>query len=458
MTTNIGKDDKFLGYPAIKLRDLLKVWERGKRTPNEIAQDKTLGLSANACAAMLSEAHERGFMEFDEYGQIDLSDAGRAVAWASAQKRSSKTAADKVLGAILDNAMKLSKDENAPIEIDQIWLFGSYVNPAKDEIGDLDIAFSTRKRPFAADMSWREINAVIDANYPGLLPESVDPWRQERHWVNRMLFGKRKHPLISATDIDILKDLHQPCRLVYDNSQGGVVAAVDYPHHPDSLQRGSHVRERLHMPDLSTNLAPFEPTSARIQMSARNMATEAPCVIGYDRMSKEDLAKLASAPLDGKGSFAFVVDDTGGRAIFHVTREADLSGDVWQYRMRIDAVQMPKKFDFGHYTARIYAECVGAFFGADVLRLVDRRAAMGLKVLLECDLDMGVNSRNACEFIDLMQNETALLVSDQLACTRLPEEYMHGIEIFWGGESQFGWSEMEESADDMVQISEPCAS
>jgi hypothetical protein len=29
---------------------------------------------------------------------------------------------------------------------------------------------------------------------------------------------------------------------------------------------------------------------------------------------------------------------------------------------------------------------------------------------------------------------------------------MHGIEIFWGGESQFGWSEMYESADDMVQI------
>lgn len=455
MTTNIGKDDKFLGYPAIKLRDLLKVWERGKRTPNEIAKDKALGLSANACAAMLSESYERGFMEFDEYGRMDLSDAGRAVAWASAQKRSSKNAADKVLGTILDNAMKLSKDENAPIEIDQIWLFGSYVNPAKADIGDLDIAFSTRKRPFAADMSWREINAVIDDNYPGLLPESVDPWRQGRHWVNRMLFGKRKHPLISATDIDTLKDLHQPCRLVYDNSQGGVVAAVDYPHHPDSRRRESHVRERLHMPDLSTNLAPFELTSARIQMSARNMAVEAPCVIGYDRMTEEDLEKLASAPLDGKGSFAFVADDTGGRAIFHVTREVDLSGDVWQYRMNIDAVQMPKKFDFGHYTARTYAECIGAFFGADVLRLADRRAAMGLNVSIDCDLAMDINSRNASEFIDQMQNETALLVSDDLTSVRLPEKYMHGIEIFWGGEPQFGWCVIDESAEDAGQISEP---
>jgi hypothetical protein len=34
---------------------------------------------------------------------------------------------------------------------------------------------------------------------------------------------------------------------------------------------------------------------------------------------------------------------------------------------------------------------------------------------------------------------------------------MHGIEIFWGGESQFGWSEMDEGTDDMVQVSEPCA-
>lgn len=100
MTTQINRDDKFLGFPATRLKTLLASWEKGNNYPSGLSDLKALSLTNGACAAFLGESLHRKYIDIGHHeGRtieesrerrlqfLELTRAGEAIVSASARKR-----------------------------------------------------------------------------------------------------------------------------------------------------------------------------------------------------------------------------------------------------------------------------------------------------------------------------------------------------------------------------------
>ncbi|MFS8053254.1 hypothetical protein QD357_10490 [Rhizobium sp. BR 317] len=268
MTVILDKSVEFLGFPASKLQTVLGAWVRAGAWPNTVSDNKKAELRGGVVSAMLGEAWLRGLISTVGHerkeaadGRLSLTEAGATLVTAQKRGRTAKEKAGKVLKGLLDRAQKLSQDAEAPAAADRIWVFGSYVNPEKTEVGDLDVAIECGRTgvvPYGG-----AIGEYIKKHYPGIVPEDSGDWKRgrfESSFLSKMLYGARRHPLISETDIGILKDLHCPCALVFDRERGGIIEPEYFEHHPDSKRRGDNIYERQVMPDLGVAGTAFEPT------------------------------------------------------------------------------------------------------------------------------------------------------------------------------------------------------
>lgn len=460
MTTQINRDDKFLGFPATRLKTLLASWEKGNNYPSGLSELKALSMTNGACAAFLGEAMHRKYIDIghregrtiDESRErrlqfLELTSAGEAIVSASARKRTAKAKATKVLDDILRQATRLANDAHAPTAVDQIWVFGSFIDDAKADVGDLDIVITRKGTGVLQENGYAEINAQIAKFYPGVVPQSTEYFRREEVWFDRMLYGKRKDPLIAANSIHILVGLHRPCRLVYDAALGGRITPKDYPHHPNSTKRAKSIKERLVMPDLDIKEDTFVPTTAAVHMWAPEMDEGRPAVIGTRRLSENEIAYYGNRHLDGHNGFALVAGEGDQRALFHVTRETELEGDRWFYRMKVEAVHLGKDFD--QKTCRWHSpvSMLDDLFGADILRLAHHRHSHQSYATLDFELGF-------CERCDRMPAFKSDLfnhlryVLNRREKVLLPEAYRFGVDIIWEDEFQFGYVEPEQFDDE----------
>ena len=258
MTTQIDSTAKFLGWPVSKLRALLKSYHVGKNSFLDYGCLAPVKLTGGAAAGLLGEALARGLIgRVDAEGDpspdagFSLTMAGRAVAAATALKRTRKATARKVLDRLLHNAVALSGEAAAPIKVARIWVFGSYIDPSRDDVGDLDVVIETYFTGIEGTASYTRRLAYITERYPEFLPAVFksqliqDP---DGHFINRMLYGTRKPALLAPNDIETLTSLGCPCALFFDNAKGGIIEPEYHRRHPASHGRADHIREKLVMP------------------------------------------------------------------------------------------------------------------------------------------------------------------------------------------------------------------
>ncbi|MCV9964939.1 hypothetical protein OIU34_23885 [Pararhizobium sp. BT-229] len=375
MTTQINKGDLFLGLPTTKLKAVLNAFEKGKRHPAAIGQTSKIQMTPGLVAAMVGESRERGLIEMRmprgaENGPAAwirpaLTDAGEAVASASARKRSSKQAAAVVLDDILRNAQCLLKDKKAPMEVEQIWVFGSFVDPDKPDVGDLDVAITERRKDGFREMSVPDMARHIDRHYPGIVPDSVDIIDADDHFLRRMVYGTRKHPLVSPCSFHVMQGLHRPCALVFDRQRGGIIPPQHYSHHPDSKGRSDKTRNRLVMPNLSEATESFSLTHAEI-LSRRFL---------HGGHGGDDLI-TDTTDLDGRHRFAVSLDSEDGTTsvTVQVTRKVSLEAGTWHYDCEVSLASTLE--NAAAITSRQedrLTMIVGTIYAADILRLADRR-------------------------------------------------------------------------------------
>lgn len=260
MTTHLDSSIRILGFPVSKLKALLTSWERTDKVVGELAGLADVSVSPGAAAALMGEAWRLGLIDFVNADgplgiptrRVGLTDAGLAFVSSKFSARTPKAKATKVLDSILDRAQALMDDDEAPIKPNQIWVFGSYVKPEKDDVGDLDIVV-TRKDTGLVELA--KMQNYVDQKYPGLLPDSLDrrQWRAGWYFLNRMVYGERKNPLVAPNDIFTLIDMHEPCALYFDAARGGRIEPEFHDHHPDSNGRGAGIRDPLVMPALDAS-------------------------------------------------------------------------------------------------------------------------------------------------------------------------------------------------------------
>jgi len=451
MTTHITKADTFLGFPATKLRTMLTSWEKGRCEPHELSGLKSLNFTTGACAAFLGECFDRKFIVVGYPDGLDepedrrgppilkLSDAGTAIAAASARKRAPKDKAAAALERLVANAERISRDKNALLLVDQIWVFGSFIDDTKQDVGDLDVVVTTRSNEKLKGLDLKARLAHLRKHYPGVVPEHVMFYYREEEWVKRMIYGTRRDPLVAPNSMHNLVGMHRPCRQVYDHGRGGRIAPEDHPHHPDSSERADYMKDRLVMPDLGGFPENFQFIPASVYMWPAEIVSGVPAVIGERALSPPDLARYGSRPLDGRDGMAAVLEGETGKALFHIGRTVEFTDDIWTYRLTIDAVHVPRGFAMSRWRLHEFTEMIGGLFNGDILRLADRRAKLGVYPEIVADLDFCEKSARFHELVDRMQIVTAEPWSSKRGET-LPAEYRYAINLWWSGEMQFGYS------------------
>ncbi|MCS4089319.1 hypothetical protein [Rhizobium sp. BK176] len=441
MTTNIDRKETFLGHSLTKLKTLLLAWEKGNRHPGSLGRLSNVSLSSGAVTAVISDAYDRGLFETSppfgfpqdvasghRFLETKLSDAGLAVASASARKRSSKDAAGRVLNDLIERADALNRDPKGVQRVEKIWVFGSFIDPAKSDVGDLDIVVETSMRAKLFGAGIDRINHHIEKHYPGVVPESIDWFRKERHWLGKMLYGPRRHALIAESSLHILKDLNCPCRLAFDASRGGIVPPIDYPHHPQSTGRGDNIRDRLVMPQLGEPVTDFRVTDASVFHEV--LRTSFRPITSKDGLSLAVSRLTGDRVLDGRNGFAVDIQVEGDtKAVLYVSRSLEMtSEDQWNYRLNVESIYQSRDC---HLHDRDFARAcgmIGDLFNADVARLANHRERTGVYPEIFADIELCQRTGRMAGFVEEMRDHFVSLCGDAYRPALLPEKQRYGIE------------------------------
>lgn len=268
MGTNIPKGAHFIGVPLLKARNILAAWRSGNGLDaHAIAIRKNVDVEVPTVMAVLDEFQDRGLIgaELPERGLgrppepfLGLTQDGLAVAAASGRKRTPKAKAGKVLYEFLKACQTANDRDDLPFVVEEVWLFGSMLNDERLDVGDVDFVMETALREgFTFEKAcarYEELAEDMQVSWPPtFLPnESV---------IRRLLFGKRRNPLLSSKDIDTLKSLGCPVKMVFDRKRNGRVGDPVLPMHPLSTGRTEEANPPLAMPNVQSLRGPALPVS-----------------------------------------------------------------------------------------------------------------------------------------------------------------------------------------------------
>ena len=156
---------------------------------------------------------------------------GNALANASFGKPVSRATATRLLGQVIERARAYNADPARLLTVTEIVVFGSYLDPAVDLLGDLDLAVSTVRRDTDGK---RYVDKVLE--YARASGRSFSAFHDRLFWPARELrmILKNRSPAISITDEDIRR-LTERIEVVY------VVA--------DDPRRSLHQRTRWPVPN-----------------------------------------------------------------------------------------------------------------------------------------------------------------------------------------------------------------
>jgi hypothetical protein len=143
------KTDVIAGLPAELARAIVRKF-RGREMPAENVADllEGTGFELGTVFAGLEAA---GYMEkvrVDNDGDIwwDTTIQGNALAMASFGKPISRKTAGRLVAGLLERAQAYNADPGKPMFIDTLRVFGSYLSPEIDPLGDVDIELSYGRR------------------------------------------------------------------------------------------------------------------------------------------------------------------------------------------------------------------------------------------------------------------------------------------------------------------------
>ena len=136
---------------------------------------------------------------------------GNALANASFGKPISRATATRLLGQVIERARAYNADPARLLTVTEIVVFGSYLDPAVDLLGDLDLAVSTARRDTDGQ---RYVDKVLE--YARASGHSFSAFHDRLFWPARELrmILKNRSPAISITDEDIRK-LTERIEVVY---------------------------------------------------------------------------------------------------------------------------------------------------------------------------------------------------------------------------------------------------
>jgi hypothetical protein len=145
----VSKTDAIAGLPAELARAIVRKF-RGRQMVADAVADLLEG-TGYGLAAVFDALEASGYMEkarVDIDGDVwwDTTIQGNALAMASFGKPISRRTADRLVSELLERARGYNADPGKPMFINTLRVFGSYLSPEIDPIGDIDVELTYGRR------------------------------------------------------------------------------------------------------------------------------------------------------------------------------------------------------------------------------------------------------------------------------------------------------------------------
>lgn len=138
----LSKTDSVSGIPAPIARALMR--RIGGRSWYRTGVEETLadyGVAdpARAAQALISDGLLEPKAEFNGEPIFEATVRGNAVAMASFGRLITRATADRLVAGLLERAKDYNSDGTKPLFVKRLRLFGSYLDPETDRLGDVDV-------------------------------------------------------------------------------------------------------------------------------------------------------------------------------------------------------------------------------------------------------------------------------------------------------------------------------
>ena len=200
----VSKSDTICGLAAPTARQLMRAYYDDR--PVEVACD-VLGVKQDAARDQMRAFEAAGYVERSGLAYVRgdwwaTTVKGNALANASFGKPISRATATRLLGQVIDRARAYNADPSRLLTVTEIVAFGSYLDPAVDPLGDLDLAVSTVRRDTDGQ---RYVDKVLE--YARASGRSFSAFHDRLFWPARELrmILKNRSSALSITDEDVRK-------------------------------------------------------------------------------------------------------------------------------------------------------------------------------------------------------------------------------------------------------------
>ncbi|MCM1036131.1 MAG: hypothetical protein NC406_02230 [Bacteroides sp.] len=172
-------------------------------------------ISNDAARVLCSELVRQEFIEDDVSGKYVVTVKGNALAQTKFVKRLNKEKADSLFRKFMDRVETVNSDNSLLYSVKQLFLFGSYLDCASDDFGDLDIAFVLERKI-------KDVNEFMAAQQK-LIQDACDSGKSFSSIVEEVCYAetivlkhlKSRSPYISLHRLSDVIELGVPYKQIY---------------------------------------------------------------------------------------------------------------------------------------------------------------------------------------------------------------------------------------------------
>jgi hypothetical protein len=198
----IGKDDLLAGVPAKRLRDTLTKMDNASWSRRKLRDE--LRLERRETAGVLAALIADGYLERTKRPQGWFASGPAAPRLVNVRfiRRIDREKADALVASLIQRAKDINADKRFVLCVTELQAFGSYTYRSKEDLGDVDIAFSLEVKPAYAKLDVTEQSKLTHRRL-GLTPRNfLDFLFLPKKAVLRTL--KNRSPYISLHPIEDL--------------------------------------------------------------------------------------------------------------------------------------------------------------------------------------------------------------------------------------------------------------
>lgn len=217
----------------------MRLYGRDYRTAETAAE--TLGVDRDEAVKMLQEFVEAGYLDERESQYTSGDDRertetewfttirGNALAMAGFGKPITRTKAEQLVAGIIERVKHYNQDPIRLLSITKVTVFGSYLDPAVDRLGDVDIAIAHDRRQETVDPSAFYEQRREYARPSGAAASVRSDFMSTLTWpeIEVVRIVKNRSTAISVTDEDVSK-ITDRFEVIYaiENDEGAIALAA----------------------------------------------------------------------------------------------------------------------------------------------------------------------------------------------------------------------------------------